>query len=327
MNVFSNRVTLIVLLGFTASLCRAVEPVATDRPAPSHESFTSSQIDLEFRLIEAPKTIFDAVFGQKKGETFSGEVPETTLRTLLETKEADILSAPRICTLEGQTAQIKIANEIQYASGFRFNATNGLYELENKKMDLGIFVTVVATPYPYDPERLHGAAEISYSRLLKMQEQTFTPQGTEKNLILQNPTISTTSLTAAFDIQSGKTIVLGRLDSDEGTVPPKQTYILLKANVVASEESALIAKLKKKTFSACLKNAPLSEAMVLLNKQAEPLTISFSYIRPAGDAANKENLITLSLNKVTLYDAVRLIANIAGASIRIQGNTVLFISK
>jgi hypothetical protein len=105
---------------------------------------------------------------------------------------------------------------------------------------------VVANPYPHDPERIRGAAEVSISELVSVSEQTVTPPGQKDSLTLLSPAVQTRALTTTFDMRSGKTTILGGMDKMDGNTA-KSTVVLLKVESLSSAPE-LVRKLKAMVF-------------------------------------------------------------------------------
>lgn len=309
----------------------ATAVVAKDAEVKAPVNDNQPQIDIEVRLLEMPASIVKELFG-KKGLVPGDDVTDDLLKRIVQMKEVDLLSAPRIVTRAGQSAQITIASEYSYPTSVRVVETNGTWEPVTKTFSIGISATVVASPYPNDPERLHGAAEITLSRLDSVSEQTVTPPGHHGSIKLQSPVVESRSLTTSFDVNSGKMIILGSVESvDKGQV--RNTVVMIRATVI-SDTSVLVATLKSRIIPELVfKEAPFGEVVAALVREAKEANINIAIqsdkMVKTGDAvafqnsAGVEPRLTLSMRSVSLDDAIRLVAQLSGAVVTYDRNTVI----
>lgn len=206
------------------------EVFAKEAERPGAADKSPQQVEIEVRILEMPPAIVKDVFGNK-GPVPGGDVTDDFQKRISQRKGVDLLSAPRVVTLAGLSAQIKVGQEQSFATCFRVVETNGIWEPVFKTVELGIAATVVATPYPNDPARLRGAAEITLSRLVRVSEQTVIPPGNQGAFKMQSPVVETRALTTSFDVDNGKMIVLGGIEQGAGD-GAKSTVVLLRASVI-----------------------------------------------------------------------------------------------
>jgi hypothetical protein len=301
--------------------------------ASAGASGAQSQIEFDIRIVELPAADVRALFG-KKGATPGAEVSDDLLQRLGELKGADILSSPRVLTRPGQSAQIKVGQERSFATSFRVVETNGAWEPVTKTVELGISATVVASPYPHDPERLHGSAEITITELSSVSEQSVTPPGNQTPIKLESPVVSSSELTASFDIASGENIVLGGLECAKKTGDNRSVLVLLRASVIDGNVE-LIAKLKARVVPSMeFDQAPLGEILPRLAKEAKAADIGFSILcsslTKSGEKITVRNekgvepSVSLSMRDVSLYDLIRFVAKLSGATVTFERNSVTF---
>lgn len=315
-------------------VCSCISLLSSLQAAESRdEGNGQQQIDIAFRIVEMPASDVKQLFG-KKGAAPGGDMTEDMEQRLAKLKSIDVLSAPRVVTRPGQSAQIKVCQEMQFATSFRVVETNGAWEPVMKTVDSGISITVIANPYPHDPERLHGSAEVLVSQLDSVSEQTVTPPGSQSPLKLQSPVVSSRVLTASFDVTSGQTIVLGGLQSAKAPGDSRTLIVLMRASVIEGNVE-LVAKLKNRVIpSIDFDRAPLGDVLSRLSKEAKDAGISLSIvcssITQSGDkisvhdAKGVEPSVTLSMRDVSLYDLLRYVAKLAGATVTFEQNSVAF---
>lgn len=316
-----------------ASACALMAIAASAKDAENTDVAKGNQpqIEIEVRILEMPASAVKELFG-KKGPVPGSDVTEDLQKRIAQMKEVDLLSAPRVVTLAGQSAQIKVGQEQCFATSFRVVETNGAWEPINKVFEIGLSATMVANTYPNDPGRLHGAAEITLSRLNSVSEQTVTPPGGQGSFKMQSPVVETRTLTTSFDMTSGKTIILGGVEGvDKGLV--RSTVVMIRATTI-SDTAELVAALKKKIIPELVfKDAPFGEVFKALAREAKEANINMviqsAKIDKTSDSvsikntANVEPRVTLSLRSITLDDAIRLVAQLSGCTVSYDRNAVI----
>ncbi len=316
-----------------ASACALMATAAVAKDAGGDQSAgdNQAQIEIEVRILEMPASSVKELFG-KKGPVPGNDVTDDLQKRISQLKEVDLLSAPRVVTRAGQSAQIKIVQEMSFATSFRVVETNGAWEPISKIFESGISATMVANPYPNDPERLHGAAEITFSQLNSVSEQTVTPPGGQGSIKLQSPVVETRSLTTSFDVNSGKMIILGGVECvDKGLV--RSTVVMIRATAM-SDTSELVAALKSRVIPELVfKDAPFGEVVAALVREAKEahvnIAIQSDKMVKTGDAVTYQNAagveprVTLSLRSISLDDAIRLVGQLSGATVTYDRNAVI----
>lgn len=131
------------------------------------------------------------------------------LKALNETAGISLLSAPTFTTQAGQSAKIELGKEQTFTINYRISEKTGGWEPVQKTVKLGLSMTVMAMQSPQNPDRLQGAAEITFSELMHLHEQIVTPPGSQGTLRLQSPVVETRYLTFSFDMERGKPTVIG----------------------------------------------------------------------------------------------------------------------
>ena len=319
--------------GLVASACAFMAIASPAKDVENKDVANDNQplIEIEVRLLEMPASAVKELFG-KKGPVPGGDVTEDLQKRISQMKEVDLLSAPRVVTRAGQSALIKIGQEMSFATSFRVVETNGAWEPINKVFEIGVSATMVASPYPNDPERLHGAAEITLSQLNSVSEQTVIPPGGQGSIKLQSPVVETRALTTSFDVNSGKTIILGGVENvDKGVV--RNTVVMIRATAM-SDTSVLVAALKRRIIPELVfKDAPFGEVVKALVREAKEANINMvlqsAKMDKTGDSVSMRNAagvephVTLSLRSISLDDAIRLVAQLSGCTVAYDRNAVI----
>jgi hypothetical protein len=281
-----------------------------------------SQVNISCQLMEMPSATVKQLFGSN-GAAPGGDVGDDLLQRILKEPGVDLLSAPCITARAGESAQIKVCQDRSFATSFKVVQTNGAWEPVIKNIELGITVTVVANPYPHDPERIRGAAEVSISELVGVSEQKVTPPGQKNTLTLQSPAVQTRALTTMFDVRSGKTTILGGMDKMDGNTA-KSTVVLLKV-VTLSSAPELVRKLKAMSVDLELRDAALNDVVAFLvdrSRLMDPEKKGVNIIVQS-KPDNKPTPLTLSVRNLSIYDALGFVARACGASIEYDPNAVI----
>lgn len=285
------------------------------------------QLLFSCQILEMPQPLERTLFGAK-GALPGGDVTDDLLQRLPKTAGLDVLSAPRITARAGESAQIKIGQGRSFTTSFRVVSTNGAWEPVQSQHDLGVSVTVTGTPYPQDPERIRGAAQIALSELASVSEQTVTPPGQKTSIKLESPAIQKRELTTTFDVRSGKTIVLGGVEkSIDGKVTT--TVVLLKVDVesparplVETSKGLVIPELQ-------LVNAALSDVATYLmaqSRELDPAKKGINIVIQGGRTAPADTptpTVTLSMRNVALYDVLRFVSQATGATVEYDPSAVI----
>lgn len=315
-----------IFTGVVLSALAAGTPVLGGDP---QKDTPSTQIHVTCQLLEMSPATVVKLFGAKGGAP-GVDVSDELLQRLAKEPGVDVLSAPSILARAGAAAQIRVAQERKFVTGFKVVGTNS-WEPAYTQYDLGIKVTIEANPYPQDPERIRGAAEVSISELKEMTEQTVIPPGQTNPIVLQSPLIQTRQLAITFDVRSGKTTVFGGIDKTDGG-KATTTLFLLKIETQSSAPD-LVAKLKGMVLSQVeFQNTSLNEVVNQLMRHAretDPGKKGINIVIEAGKEPDVDGAlkalptVTLSLRNVSMYDALRFIVRATGAQIEYDPSAVI----
>jgi hypothetical protein len=281
-----------------------------------------AQIAINCQLLEMPSATVKSFFGAQ-GAVPGSEVNAEVLQKLAQSKEVDVVSAPRVTSRPGQSAQIKVCEQRSFATNFKV-MPNGAWEPVFTPTDIGLTMTVVANPYPNDPERLRGVAEILLSRLVSVNEQKVTPPGQKEPFTLQLPVVDGRVLTTAFNVNSGKTVVLGSLDRTDGDKAKSTVVLLMVAST--SPGSELVGKLKTWIIPDVeFEEAAMPQVQNFLIKKSQELDpqkkgVNILLQGPAQGAIPK---VTLALKNIPMYDAIRYIALASNTTAEYGQNTLI----
>ncbi|MFT5128887.1 MAG: hypothetical protein ACI8W8_002506 [Rhodothermales bacterium] len=169
--------------------------------------------------------------------------------------EMDLLSAPRVITLPGQSAEIKIVTELFFMSGLeQDDAGDWLPKFETR--ELGISMLVMAAPQPANPRRLTGAFESTVSELISKKEELIPIPGQEP-ITLTIPVIQERKLTAGFVAQSGETMLMGRADR-----AGKAVFVLMRVEVKGTGLAERLSEVLIPRLE--LRDTPLDDALTFL---------------------------------------------------------------
>lgn len=127
-----------------------------------------TQIQFSAWFLELPPKMADEI--EKQAD--KADDKSAFYETLLQSPQAEIgaLSAPRVLTRPGQSAEIKVGTEHRFLSGTeQDDAGDWLPKFETR--DLGISVLVMAAPQPANPMRVTGAFESTISELVSEKEE------------------------------------------------------------------------------------------------------------------------------------------------------------
>lgn len=279
------------------------------------------QVYISCQLLEMPPATYTKLFSAN-GTVPGGDVSDDLLQRIQKEGDVEVLSAPRLTTLSGKSAQIKISQERSFATSFRVVETNGAWEPVIKTFELGVALTVMATTSPQDPERVVGASEVVLSELVGISEQSVAPPGQNTPLKLQSPAVQTRSLATSFDVRSGKTTILGGLDTmNEGKA--RRMIVLIKVETL-TPASELVRKFKAIRIDIEVKDEPLDAVaayIVAQSRQRDPEKIGGNIIVQVTDTDSSP--VTMSMRGVSIYDALNLIAKLTGTTLEYDPGAVI----
>jgi hypothetical protein len=266
-----------------------------------------TQIHFSTWIVEMPTAKADAIQKQLAATTDKSAVHDAFLRTSQD--DIDLLSAPRVITLPGMSAEIKVVTERYFLSGLEKDEA-GDWGPKFEARELGVKVVVNAQPYPTDPTRLTGAFEASLSKLISEREERVPIPG-EDPITLSIPVIEEQTLTAGFTAQSGETMLMGRLDREDRVV-----FVLMRPEVTGI---ALVDRLQKMVMPVLqMEDASFDDALAYFRAYLEDVDMQIL------SQATKVGSVTISLRKIPVYEALRLIAKQSGTTMEVDGNTITF---
>jgi hypothetical protein len=180
---FIKRLAVVGLSGLLAAPAFTAE--AGRKADADAGAGTDLQITIVCQVLEMPAAVAKTLFGAQ-GVLPGGDITAEFWQRIEQSKGVDVLSAPRVTSRPGQSAQIKVCDQRSFATNFKVTA-NGAWEPVFTPTEIGLTMTVVVNPYPNDAEKLRGVAEISLSRLVAVNEQKVTPPGQKDPFTLQIP--------------------------------------------------------------------------------------------------------------------------------------------
>ena len=221
------------------------------------------QVEVEARFLELPEAGVKALGlpgaalpqDEKAGSPFPPSVMDAeAARKLLEKINhcdgADVLSAPRVTTRNGQQAKVEIVREFVFPSAFEEdkNVAGGLRPTSFEKRDVG--VTLDAKPtvaadgmlgidLKAEVVKLLGFNRVKGGQPVPLKKPVATgldPTGAVPEFevprdTLVQPVFSTMNVSTSVVLASGQTVVLGGLKSDRGS-GVRMTFVLVTARTV-----------------------------------------------------------------------------------------------
>ncbi len=136
----------------------------------------------------------------------SSESVSILLRALKECRRLDVLSRPQIMTMDNQTAEILVGQEVPTISGTQFTDLGGQINTIQWR-SVGLIVTV--TPR-ISPDRL-VVMEIDATKSDVGPEAEGIPVSVAQGQVIRAPRINTTSARTVVSAMDGQTVVLGGL--------------------------------------------------------------------------------------------------------------------
>ncbi|MDD5707095.1 MAG: hypothetical protein PHR35_14320 [Kiritimatiellae bacterium] len=184
----------------------------------------------DFKVLQMDVRIAEEVFGEGGVVAPGGVIANGRYANILQSPHVSLISAPRVVSRPGQSAQIDTTDERHFITGFKMNEKTGEWKPDVSNLMTGNRFTICATPYPGDPERFQGAAEVALCRVVRVDEKTLPLPGRSERITLQCPVTETRAFTSAFDARRGETIVLGSFDGPESTNGYQTVVVLLSIN-------------------------------------------------------------------------------------------------
>jgi len=245
-----------------------------------------TQVMLEAKIIEAPA-------GALKTLPVSDEETVAALKTLTTMKGVDVLSAPKVTTLDGQKAEICVGREVAEVkdekgeSLFEGIRLSLLPEMRDEKIVVTANLTV--------RQRLPGAKEP-----------------------LSATSFSTRELNTKVAVRPGGTILLGGAENDGRVLFVALTAALVK-ELTAVEKAAKIM-IPQVSFQ----DAALDKVVDLLAKKSQELDPDKQGVKITLQAAPADQLprITLVLRNVPLIEALKYVAALADLELAVEPDSL-----
>ena len=305
---------LVLAAGLTAGACAADTP----EPARAPDTNVTDAIVISCKILEAPAAEFRGLLGDPALQG-AAVVPEAIQRRILDLKGVDILSAPRMTTLPGQSAQIRIGQTVKVVGGYQKNKETGKSEPVLEDREAGISLTAMAEPDPADPGILTTTIDL---QIVDIPDQPPVESAPGAVAVL-----STRSLSTCVRIPNGGTVVLGGLARDEGATKDgkRTTLVLLSAS---QGVAPLVAKCRSIVIpQVAFREAALKDVVQFLVEQSR-------HLDPAKEGVNivldlqetKQAAITLELRNIPLSDALRYVTQVCGLRMKYEPLAVVISS-
>ncbi len=292
----------------------------------------------------------------------SDEEMQVAVRTLSSAKGVDLLSAPRVTTHSKQNARIEIGQEFRYATDWDKDAGTGAWKGKTfATKNLGVKFDVTPEANADGTISLHMVPEVTElegfqnldakpgsAKLLKGDESA---EGHRTQ-----PVFSTRKIDTTVTAKSGDTVVLGgpsRVDIQtvEDRIPILGDIPFVGRPFRSTSENHIKRRLIVLVTASTLKEAPpvaaeanpnpmmeivlprvefkaakLSDAAALLlakGREAGATALNIVVVKPP----TPEPIVTLSMSKVSIAEAVQNLAEISGTGVRRDGNTYVLGEK
>jgi type II secretory pathway component GspD/PulD (secretin) len=205
----------------TGTILLLADP-ANASDAPSGKA----RVVVEFRILDMPTaTARTKVLAAGSGMT------EAEVARLLDVPGVKVEAAPRITTLIGQNAEITIAEERLFVTGFE-TAPEG-WEPVTERFEVGLRITCRVRGAPAEPDRLLADVVVALSRVEDVMEQQVSPAGADEPMRVALPIISRHELTTSVRARPGEATVLGGVERPSDG-EDRTTVVLMRLEAVPS---------------------------------------------------------------------------------------------
>lgn len=299
----------------TRAVTNGSAAAATNAAAVAGAKDPSDTIVISCKFVEIPADAYRR-FASSKGFASGGLASEALVKQILELKDLDILSAPTVATLPGQTAEVRVGRETMAVTGFKQNPQEGKSVPVTGPVEVGLSLTVNAEPDMADPSCLNTTVEIVISDSPELKGDAAAPGAlsvrTERRI------------NSCVRIPNGGTVILGGLPGDAAPAkgPPRMIVVLLSASHAEPPSLALCQSLilPKAEF----REAALADVVAFLNEAAranDPAKKGINIILDLKD--QKPPTITLVLRDIRLSDALRYVAEVSGLRVKFDPQAVV----
>ncbi len=254
------------------------------------------------------------------------------MRELNAQKGVDLLSAPRVTTGSGQRAVIEIIREFRYPTEYEKDGP-GWKEKESATRNTGVTFEVLATvradgtiDLEMTPSVVEFLGAIDLDNGTKYPATVSVPSGHRSR-----PVFSERKITSTASVGPGQTVVLGTLGAPPESKdfpkqgPARKLTVFVTASLV-KQAPPVVAEANPNPMMEIIlplvefKDAKLSDAGALLlakGRAAGATTLNIVVVK----RPTPEPIVTLSMSRVSIAEAVQNLADISGAGIRRDGNT------
>jgi len=297
---------LMLATGIAAVACAADVPP----PGCGPDTNVAGVVVISCKILEVPAAEFRGLLGDPALQG-AAIVPESMQRRILDLKGADILSAPRMATMPGQSGQIRVGQTVKVVAGYQKNKETGKSEPVLEDREAGLSLTAMAEPDPADPGILATTIDL---QIVDVPEQP--PVESAPGAVA---VVSTRSISTCVRIPNGGTVVLGGLARDEGAAKDgkRMTLVLLSAS---QGIAPLVAKCRSLVIpQIAFREASLKDVVAFLVEQSHQLDPAKEGVNIVLDLQGAEpQLLTLALRNVPLGDALRYVTMLTGLELKYE---------
>ncbi len=319
----------------------AAEPAATNAPGgavemqvPSQEGAPTPDVSatnlpgqavVECRLIELPA-------GALTKLDLGAVVADETVQRLLAHPDTEVLTAPRVTTRFGQTAQIRVGNDCPYTTGYARDEKTGELTPVTETKECGVSVTCLVTPVGNDPQQMIVTVDLAVTDQKEWPEREVPVIGATAPVKLRMPIFSTRSISTALHLRSGETALLGGLG--EAPAEGNAQRVLVATLKASYQPSALETRARQIILPKIeLLKAGLADVLGFLRDEArehDPAKegVNVVLIDPSPTpglltSPPAASLVSLNVQRMSLYDVLRLVAAMTGLQVEYGENAVV----
>lgn len=272
-------------------------------------------IMISCRVIELPAAEYQQIV-PSKDISAGGLVTEALQQKILKLKDADVLSSPRVVTMPGQTAVIRVGREVTAVTGFKKDEAEGKSVPVTEQVEVGFSLSVMAEPDAADPSCLNATAEVVITDVPEQKADALAPGAVSVR--------TERRITSCIRVPNGGTVMLGGLPGDAGAAkaPPRMLVVLLTVSQVAPESVARCRAivLPKVEF----RDAQLTDVVQFLQQASvanDPGRKGINIVLDLKDL--KPATLTLALRDIPLSEALRYVAELCGLRVKYEPQAVV----